>query len=89
MPRTKLGEKYSPKDPPIDWLRAAVLERKAVKRLDLKTMAKMSCVSYERMRNLILQSPWDWPREIRERVCKSLGINLTITPDGLKIGGQE
>ena len=83
MPKVKTS------GPPIDWLRAAVLERKAVKCLDLKQMAQIACISYERMRHLILQSPWDWPREIRERVCKSLGINLTITPDGLKIGGQE
>ena len=75
--------------PPIDWLMGAVLCRKVQMRLNLKQMAKIACISYERMRHMILESPWDWPRDIRERVCKSLGINLTITPDGLKIGGQE
>lgn len=82
MPKVKTS------DPPIDWLRAAVLERKAVKRLDLKQMANIACVSYERMRHMICVSPWDWPRDIRERVCSHLGINLTVTPEGLSIGGR-
>ena len=30
MPKTKLCEKYCKKGPPIDWLRAAILERQAV-----------------------------------------------------------
>ena len=81
MPKVKTSE------PPIDWLRAAVLERKAVKSLDLKTMAKIACVSYERMRHLILKSPWDWPRDIRESICANLGIDISVTPDGVRIGG--
>ena len=81
MPKTKKEL------PPVDWLMGAILCRKMQMHLDLKTMAKIACVSYERMRHLILKSPWDWPRDIRESVCANLGISLSVTPEGIQIGG--
>lgn len=84
MPKTKLDKFSKREDPPIDWLWAAVLERKMVKRVDLKTMAKTVGVSYPYMRRLIVQSPWDWPTDVRKAVCGELGIHLDFTPETIK-----
>lgn len=85
MPKTKLGEKFSAQEPPVDWLWAMVLERQKVKKISLKKMADVADVSYDYMRRLINKSPWDWPRYARERVCNYLGINLVVTPNGIEL----
>lgn len=75
MPRTKLGEAIKQNStPPIDWLRAAVLERQAVLGYDLKQLAVVGGISYDSMRKLIRVSPWDWPAPVREKVCRKLGV---------------
>ena len=88
MPSTKLGEKHSQKDPPIDWLHAAVLERKAVKGLSLKQMAKMAGISYDAMRQYIRVSPWNWPFVVRKNVCNGLGLTFMIDPSTIKVEGE-
>ena len=85
MPRTKLGDAFAPKDPPIDWLLAAVLERMKIKHIGLQRLAELACVSYSSMRQYLMRSPWSWPMDVRERVCKSLGIDISFSPSGLKI----
>ena len=75
MPRTKLEETIrQSSSPPIDWLRAAVLERQAVLGYDLKQMAAIGGISYESMRKYIRVSPWDWPPALREKICRKLGV---------------
>ena len=75
MPRTHLTNKYSDQRwPPIDVLRACVLERIAVRDLDLKALAEIGGVSYASMRQWIRKSPWDWPASLREKICRELGI---------------
>lgn len=76
--------------PPIDWLWAAVLERKTVLGYDLKTLAMVAGVSYETMRRYIRRSPWTWTQEARDAVCEELGITpmVSIQPslaNGLKM----
>ena len=87
MPRTKLCEKYAPKPPPIDWLWAAVLERKARNRISLKDLAAIGGVSYGTMRQYARESPWDWPRELRENVVKGLGLSLVIDQTNIQTEG--
>jgi hypothetical protein len=53
--------------------------------LSRKDLADMAGVSYETMRRYITTSPWNWPRNIRENLCKRLGVNITVTPSGVKI----
>lgn len=72
MPRVNLG-KSAP--PPIDWLWAAVLERKAAYGLDLKQMATIAGVSYPMMRQYISRSPWSWPMTVRDKLCDHFGLN--------------
>ena len=85
MPKTKLGEAFKPKDPPVDWLWAMVLERMKVKKVDLKKLAEVGECSYPYMRRLINESPWNWPRGIREKVCEYLGVNIIVTPNGIEL----
>lgn len=82
MPRTKIGEKYSPKPPPIDWLWAAVLERKTVLGYDLKQMADIAGVSYDKMRHWIRVSPWKWSDSARNNVCRRFGIKTVRRVEG-------
>lgn len=75
LPRTKLTSKYcAPKRPPINWLKAAVLERQATLGYDLKRLSVVGGISYDYMRKLIRVSPWEWPEEVRFRICDELGI---------------
>lgn len=71
--------------PPIDWLWAAVLERKAVYGMDLETMAKYCGISYPQMRQYIRKSPWEWPRPVRERLCSVFGIKINLGPEYIKL----
>ena len=80
MPKLKKKFADTKTAPPIDWLHAAILERKVVYGIDLKEMADIAGVDYGTMRHLINKSPWLWKWETRERVCKRFGIELTYTP---------
>lgn len=73
MPKTKLQAKFCP-DPPIDWLRAACLERRVALGYNLTELSKVAGVSYDYMRHLWAKSPWDWPAGVRGRICTKLGI---------------
>ena len=67
--------------PPIDWLWAATLERRAALKVSIKDLAKLCNVSYGTMRNYCAESPWEWPRCTREKACKALGIIFTAEPE--------
>lgn len=84
MPKIKKKNRTAP--PPIDWLWAAMLERRAALGITLSELAKAVDVSYGTMRNYAMKSPWDWPRPMRERTCEALGIKVTVHPSS---GGVE
>ena len=71
MPRTNL-DRYAA--PPIDWLRAAILERMAALHVSQKDLADAAHISYELMRKYFTRSPWSWPDEVRNSVCRKLGL---------------
>lgn len=77
MPRTKLDK---PKYPPIDWLMAAILERKKVMGLEWGDIADMvGGISAEYLRKLASNKPpMKWPEDIRNGVCRKLGINIRM-----------
>lgn len=85
MPRTKLGDRYSSKAPPIDWLRAAILERQAVLGYDLRRLATVGGVSYDMMRKYARMSPWDWPSVLREKICRELGVKPVRGVEGMPL----
>lgn len=87
MPKTRL-DRLSRRDPPIDWLWAAILERKMVRGIDLKHLASIAEVSYDYMRRLIVRPTAEWPSGALGKVCREFGIKLTpvvmgSTPEGV------
>ncbi len=79
MPKVNLSNCAEKEAPPIDWLWAAVLERKTVLGYDLKQMADIAGVTYETMRHYIRRSPWTWLPEARGRVCMKFGIKTQVS----------
>ena len=76
MPRTKFDV---PKYPPIDWLMAAILERKKVMKLDWSDLADASKISVDSMKRLAsTRPPEEWPADIRKSVCRKLGIGAKL-----------
>lgn len=79
MPRTNLAK---PKYPPVNKLRAYILEREMVAGYSHKDLADIANVNYSYMRKLINQvDPWDWPRDVRQKVCRALEIKTTLIVD--------
>ena len=77
MPRTKFDR---PRFPPINQLRAAILERKFVAHLTWDDIAAAAHVHPATMRSLITRKdPEEWPRDIRISVCRFLDIKVTQT----------
>lgn len=83
MPKRVEKKFYTP--PPIDWLWAAILERKAQYGWDLKKMAEVAGVSYPVMRNLARKSPWEWSKSARENVCDAFGLELKFGSGNVRI----
>lgn len=72
MPRVNLAQ------PPINWLRAAILERMSALDKTQKDLADYAGVSYDSMRQLMTRDPWSWPDKVRRPVCKALGIKYGV-----------
>ena len=85
MPKVKLSRFSEKETPPIDWLWAAVLERKVQYGLDLQTMANIAGVSYGVFRNLWRKSPWEWPRKVRENICEAFNLELKFGSANVKV----
>lgn len=71
--------KYIPKkDPPIDWLMAAILERKDMKNLTFAELAIMTGLSESTVKALFAKrEPLKWTYDARQRVCKALEIPMS------------
>lgn len=80
MPRTR----FSPsRFPPINNLRAAILERKFVGRLTWEQIGNAAGVSGDVMRQYAThKDPEDWPKDVRTKVCRFLEIKVTTIITG-------
>jgi len=88
MPRTLLDSKNAP--PPIDWVWACILERKATYGYDIKKMAAIGQVSYAYMRRIVNKPTSCWPTEVLNNVCREFGIKIVPvvngeSPEGVKM----
>ena len=88
MPRTLLDSKNAP--PPIDWVHAAILERKAAYNYDLKKLATVAGCSYSYVRRIINKPTSCWPTEVLNNVCREFGIKIVPvvngeSPEGVKM----
>lgn len=86
MPKTKFDK---PKYPPIDHLRAAILERKFVARLSWDDLADVAHISPATMRRLAVSKPPDeWPKDVRLSVCRYLQISVHTSITGGNADGN-
>lgn len=74
MPKVK----YIPKqDPPIDWLMAAMLERKDLKNMTFSELAIRTGMSESTVKNLFAKrEPLKWTYDARQKVCLALEIPM-------------
>lgn len=74
-----------PKEPPIDWLKAAILERMAAfdfNREDVCTLAKISVPTFRSMMRVPSVS---WDHEQRRAVLRALHIHVADLPPDVQI----
>lgn len=80
MPRTRFDK---PRYPPINNLRAAILERKFVAGMSWEDLASAAGISGASMRKLATAKPPDeWPPKVRTGVCRLLDIKVSTTVVG-------
>lgn len=80
MPRTKLDK---PRYPPINDLRAAILERKFVSGMTWEDLGAVAGVKGATMRKLAREKPpQDWTPQVRNAVCRLLEIKINISIKG-------
>ena len=66
-----------PKYPEIDWLMAGFLERKRVMNLTWDEIGAAAGMNGNAFRRLAAtKSPADWPKDIRQNVCRMLGLEV-------------
>lgn len=88
MPRVNLGKSVQPSAPPIDWLKAAILERMDAKNMNKRDLSDAAGIGYDNMLVLLRKPPEEWKRSQRESVCRVLGIETVLTVVGApQIGG--
>lgn len=77
MGRTKLDK---PRYPPINDLRAAILERKFVANLTWDELGAAAGVKGTTMRKLAREKPpQEWTPKVRNAVCRLLDIKISVT----------
>ena len=80
MPYTKLDK---PRYPPINNLRAAILERKFVSGLSWDDLGRAGGITATAMRKLATtKAPEEWPEKVRKGVCRLLDVRYSTTVVG-------
>lgn len=80
MPRTRFDK---PRYPPINNLRAAILDRKCSAHLSWADLAAPAGITPETMRKLAsTKPPQEWPKKVRDNVCRFLEIKINTTVVG-------
>ena len=69
----------APKYPPIDLLKAVIMERQSTLHISHKDLAEVSDMTYSSFRKMFCRHTDDWNPEVRRRVCRALGINIRKT----------
>ena len=77
MPKLKQKKKDFP---PINKLRACILDRKFSTRMTWEDIGQEAGVSPDYLRKLMsTKDPWDWESWVLEAVCKALDIGIKRT----------
>ena len=73
----KLRDVKKPDYPPINWLLAAILERKKVMGLEWDDIAKKANMSSPTLRKMLSTTdPLEWDFHARKSICEMLGIEF-------------
>ena len=76
MPRTRFDR---PRYPPINQLRAAILERKFVSGMSWEDLGASAGISGASMRKLATtKAPEEWPQKVRNAILRKLDIRLSV-----------
>ena len=88
MPRLRASE---PKYPPVDKLKAVILERKLVMGMSYEDLAGVANLSPGRVRHMMSEIHTDdWNPDARRAICRFLGLNVrTIVEDLFELGGDD
>ena len=73
------------KDPPIDWLKAAILERMSAfgfTREDVSTLARISAGTF---RAMMAKHPVEWEHRQRSAVLSALHLRIADMPEDVQI----
>lgn len=71
--------------PPIDWLKALVLERLEAQNLDLKKLAALTGYEYSYTRKMNVVPSSDWKQAYKKAVCAALGIEIAALPTDVQM----
>ena len=72
-----MGKSVLDAPPRIDWVKAAILERKMAKKLEWADIAVKAKVSPDVLRKMVSgRHTDDWNPEVRRAVCRALGISV-------------
>ena len=76
MPKTGEKKKIEPTYPPINWLRAAMIDRKNQLKMSWDDIGEAVGTTGGALRQLMYSTPdpWDWPQYTRQKVCRVLGV---------------
>lgn len=74
MRKTRIEPTY----PEINWLRAAIIDRKNSLNYTWDDLGDAVGMSGDNLKHLMHNNPdpWEWKRTLRERVCRVLGIEI-------------
>ena len=86
MPRTKFDK---PKYPPVDILKAVILERKMVMKLNWDDIASVTNMNTDAFRHMAISKHTDdWNPSVRRAVCRFLGLNMQTTVSVMTDDGE-
>ena len=70
--------KIEPKYPEINWLRAAIIDRKNSLNFTWDELGDAVGMSGDNLKHLMRNrpDPWEWNKTTREKVCRVLGIEI-------------
>lgn len=69
-----------PKDPPIDWLKAAILERMNALGLNREDVSTLSGISAGTFRAMMAKPPVEWEHRQRSAVMSALHLRIADFP---------
>lgn len=80
MPKAVAKTKIEPEYPEMNWLRAAIYDRKKTMNLSWDQIGAAVGTTGDALKHLMHNhpDPWDWPRYTLKKICRVLGIEIRM-----------